>query len=119
MRMAVRSGAFALTMLLVVDSARINRKRDSSECGVKGLSSEVGTQVVHGQRATECEWRWQAQLRRDGQVYCGGTLVTPQWILTASHCLGGSRLDFGVRLGDHNASSMTANVQTRVPIVIE
>merc|ERR550525_90861 len=102
-------------MILVVDSARVSRKRASLECGVKGLSS----QVVHGDDATECEWRWQAQLRRNGQVYCGGTLITPDWILTASHCLGGSSTDFEVRLGDHNSSSSSANVQMRRPVLIE
>jgi secreted trypsin-like serine protease len=57
-----------------------------SSCGLKkgspaAMGSDAGISVVNGRPAAECTWPWQIDLGT-----CGGTLITPEWILSAGHC---------------------------------
>jgi len=75
------------------------------ECGVKGSASP---RIVNGEDAVACEHRWQANLitRRSKISFCGGTLISENYVLTAAHCVEqtgeGALL---VRLGDYQLSA--------------
>ena len=55
-----------------------------SACGNKPYSSR---RVVNGENAFPHEWPWQISLRVNGQHICGGSLIRPDWIVTAAHCV--------------------------------
>ncbi|XP_045491241.1 uncharacterized protein LOC123691065 isoform X1 [Colias croceus] len=42
--------------------------------------------VVGGGGAAAGAWPWQAALYRDGDFQCGATLISAEWLLSASHC---------------------------------
>jgi len=70
--------------------------------------------IVNGEPAEECEWKWQVGLasRRNGRPWCGGMLISPEWVLTAAHCLEGeSRIS--VIAGQHNVRTNSGNEQRR------
>uniref|UniRef100_A0A8C9RW30 Plasminogen n=1 Tax=Scleropages formosus TaxID=113540 RepID=A0A8C9RW30_SCLFO len=60
--------------------------------------------IVGGCTSTPHSWPWQISLRTSsGLHFCGGTLIKPQWVLTAAHCLERSKRPsaYKVYLGIH------------------
>ncbi|XP_020608503.1 anionic trypsin-like isoform X2 [Orbicella faveolata] len=79
-----------------------------------GCGFRPSTRIVGGEDAPRGAWPWQAMLRWSptGGVFCGGTLVAPRWVVTASHCVKGSEAgSIYVRLGAHKQSEMTGTEQ--------
>jgi len=48
--------------------------------------------IIGGVDAPACKHKWQVGLYRSGsnRISCGGTLISPTWVTTAKHCMGGS-----------------------------
>ncbi|XP_038143478.1 uncharacterized protein LOC119785109 isoform X3 [Cyprinodon tularosa] len=76
------------------------------ECGYVGSRARI----VGGQDATTGRWPWQASLQRvGGSSFCGGSLISDQWVLTAAHCVGSGIVTAEVHLGVHSLSNPNAN----------
>ncbi|TKS74967.1 Chymotrypsin-like elastase family member 3B [Collichthys lucidus] len=60
-------------------------------CGTPTYEPSV-SRVVNGVDARPYSWPWQISLQYlSGSTYrhtCGGTLLTPEWVMTAGHCIG-------------------------------
>jgi len=77
-----------------------------------GISSVKQQKVIGGQEATPHAWPWQVALYYHGYFTCGGSLVSPQWIVTAAHCVyGKTHYGFSVTLGAHDRSSSNGHEQ--------
>jgi len=106
--------ALLVLAALGVDGLRkLKSSRSFDACGIKG-DSNISASIVNGEDAPECAWRWQVALRKrswNKRVFCGGMLLSPEWVLTAAHCA--SRADFDVVAGEHSTGSTGGREQFR------
>lgn len=64
--------------------------------------------IVGGQSADIKDFPFQVSLRRYDSIYCGGSILSEKWILTAGHCvydLNGDVSDVALRAGSTSQSS--------------
>ena len=74
---------------------------NSIDCG---RGSFFNAKVVSGQTARPNSWPWQVSFRRVGSTFhfCGGSIISDQWVVTAAHCVQGkSASGLQVRLGKY------------------
>jgi len=82
-----------------------------SEDQTKSMSDSVkqqvaGGRIVGGEQAGMKDAPWQVSLRNflvSISHFCGGSIIAPEWVLTAAHCLDGlSTLQYEIMAGEHN-----------------
>jgi len=69
--------------------------------GVEDRSVEE--RIVGGHAAKRHQWPWQVALFIDDYKFCGGTLISDEWVLTAAHCAEGSGY-YDVMAGAHDVT---------------
>jgi secreted trypsin-like serine protease len=65
---------------------------------LRELSPSVNLRILGGLPTAEGAWPWQVMvivpLTVEGRVgMCGGSLISPQWVLTAAHCFADEEVD--------------------------
>ena len=67
-----------------------------------GITKVVQSRVIAGTNATKGAWPWQVGLHtKYDSFFCGGSLIAPNWVVTAAHCLEGFTASYlRVKVGD-------------------
>ena len=55
-----------------------------------GLENPGKDRIVGGHEAAENEWPWQVALFIDDAWFCGGSIISDEYIMTVAHCADGS-----------------------------
>jgi len=71
-------------------------------CGNPAIKPDISTNIVGGKDAIPYSWPWHVSLHRDSKSisYCGGALISNQWVLTSASCLFNGISE--IRLGLYN-----------------
>jgi secreted trypsin-like serine protease len=57
-------------------------------CGRPAIKPvESNTRIVGGREAIPNSWPWQISMKQYGRHVCGGSIIHPLWVATASHCV--------------------------------
>jgi secreted trypsin-like serine protease len=51
------------------------------------LLDEKHQHITNGIEAAPCQFSWQVALIIDNNIFCGGSLISKKWVLTAAHCV--------------------------------
>ncbi|XP_054166620.1 coagulation factor X-like [Oppia nitens] len=75
---------------------------DDLNCGISSVLNDMvsNLRIIGGRESTKGRWPWMVSiLNRYYEPFCGGTLIAPQFVITAAHCV---RRRLYVRAGEHD-----------------
>ncbi|KAM9237254.1 transmembrane protease serine 11B-like protein [Dugong dugon] len=91
--------------LRLIEISKVNAEKIiNNRCGRQARMSAIYNRVKGGSTAQGGEWPWQASLKMNGKHYCGASLISDRYLVTAAHCFQKTKnpknytVSFGIRV---------------------
>ncbi|XP_065647008.1 chymotrypsinogen B [Hydra vulgaris] len=88
----------------------------AGKCGVPKVQNG---RVINGVNAAKGAWPWQILIRFMDEPHCGGTIISPFWVLTAAHCVADKEVlisRFEVIVGEHDFDNDTEGTEMAIGV---
>ncbi|KAF4036486.1 Trypsin [Phytophthora infestans] len=120
----VQVGAFAATVASLATftygysfsdvSTTVNTEKEST-----GLTANEENRIYEGSDANIDKFPFLASLRDSffDETFCAGTLIAPQYILTAGHCIRTSEMDIVATFGTNDSTGSGSGEATSIPVI--
>nr|XP_005902294.1 PREDICTED: transmembrane protease serine 7 [Bos mutus] len=79
-------------------------------------SSPTLHRIIGGTDTQEGGWPWQVSLHFVGSAYCGASVISREWLLSAAHCFHGSRLSDPTPWTAHLGMNVQGNAKFISPV---
>ncbi|KAK2488908.1 LOW QUALITY PROTEIN: hypothetical protein MC885_007854 [Smutsia gigantea] len=88
---------------------------DEAGCSCSGSSSAL-LRITGGADTQEGAWPWQVSLHFVGSAYCGASVISREWLLSAAHCFHGNRLSDPTPWTAHLGMYVQGNAKFTSPV---
>ncbi|XP_058522638.1 transmembrane protease serine 11G-like [Ochotona princeps] len=68
------------------DISEVQAEHILNSCCGMGMDYPSMERIADGEIAKKADWPWQASLQMDGVHFCGASLISEEWLITAAHC---------------------------------
>src|SRR4051794_28972095 len=92
--------------------------RDEEHCGTRPVRMP---KIINGSTAEHGNYPWIVSLLLNNRHHCGGSLIRPNWVLTAAHCVyRQTATKFKVKLGGHrrNVTAEPTSIEVNVTKIV-
>ncbi|XP_014640624.1 PREDICTED: ovochymase-2 [Ceratotherium simum simum] len=74
----------------------------------------IFSRIIGGSQVEKGSYPWQVSLKRRQKHVCGGTIISPQWVITAAHCVANRNIasTLNVTAGEHDLDHVEPGEQT-------
>ncbi|EDV55465.1 uncharacterized protein Dere_GG20769 [Drosophila erecta] len=99
------AGAVQLLLLIILAFLKVHSQPHLLDPQCAMARSDQGQyRVIYGKSADLFSNPWMVIIIKGGMMTCGGSLITPRYVLTAAHCNSEPKSQLTVRLGEYDVN---------------